>query len=112
MTQLSAQHCQVCNKDTLPIAHSLLTQYLNDIPLWQLSNVDGSQCLQRIFKFKNFANAMTLSNKIAEIAEQQGHHPALLTEWGKVTVRWWTHSIGGLHMNDFIMAAKTEQLYS
>ncbi|MFT5757243.1 MAG: 4a-hydroxytetrahydrobiopterin dehydratase [Alteromonadaceae bacterium] len=110
MTALSSQQCQICNKDTMPIAHSLIAQYLLDIPQWQLNQTDGSQCLQRIYPLKNFAAAISLTNKIAEIAEQQGHHPAILTEWGKVTVRWWTHSIAGLHINDFIMAAKTDQL--
>jgi 4a-hydroxytetrahydrobiopterin dehydratase len=48
---------------------------------------------------------------VGEIAEEGGHHPLLVTEWGKVTVTWWTHKIDGLHRNDFIMAAKTEDLY-
>jgi len=53
---------------------------------------------------------MTFTNQVGEIAEAQGHHPAILTEWGKVTVTWWTHKIKGLHRNDFIMAAKTDRL--
>ena len=109
MTLLS-QHCVVCKKDSTPIESSLIALHLLDIPQWQLSNIKGIQCLQRIYKLNNFANAILLTNKIAELAEQQGHHPAILTEWGKVTVQLWTHSIGGLHINDFIMAAKTEQL--
>jgi 4a-hydroxytetrahydrobiopterin dehydratase len=48
---------------------------------------------------------------VGEQAEEEGHHPALLTEWGKVTVTWWTHKIGGLHHNDFIMAARTDELF-
>lgn len=111
MTQLSSQHCEVCNKDSIAVEDKLIIKYLLDIPQWQLHSEEGVQCLQRVYKFNNFANAILLTNKIAELAEQQGHHPAILTEWGKVTVRWWTHAIGGLHLNDFIMAAKTEQLY-
>ncbi len=65
-----------------------------------------------MFKFKDFVQAGAFTNKIAEIAEQEGHHPAILTEWGKVTVTWWTHKIKGLHRNDFIMAAKTDQVAS
>ena len=53
----------------------------------------------------------TFANAIGGAAEEQGHHPALLVEWGKVTVSWWTHAIGGLHRNDFIMAARTDALY-
>lgn len=110
MTQLSSQHCVVCKKDSTLIKDALIIEYLLDIPQWQLHSEDGIQCLQRVYKFNNFASAILLTNKIAELAEQEGHHPAILTEWGKVTVRWWTHTIGGLHLNDFIMAAKTEKL--
>ena len=52
------------------------------------------------------------SNRVGALAEQEGHHPALLTEWGRVTVSWWTHAIGGLHRNDFILAARTDTLYA
>jgi 4a-hydroxytetrahydrobiopterin dehydratase len=55
--------------------------------------------------------ALDFTNRVGELAEQQGHHPAIITEWGKVTVTWWTHKIKGLHRNDFIMAAKTDRLY-
>ena len=68
--------------------------------------------LERVFKWKNFVQALAFTNRVGELAEEEGHHPALLTEWGKVTVTWWTHKIKGLHRNDFIMAARTDQLYS
>jgi len=54
---------------------------------------------------------LRFANRVGEIAEAEGHHPAILTEWGKVNVAWWTHKIKGLHKNDFIMAAKTDCLY-
>jgi 4a-hydroxytetrahydrobiopterin dehydratase len=62
--------------------------------------------------YKNFVEALHFTNKVGELAETEGHHPSLLTEWGKVTVTWWTHKINGLHRNDFIMAAKTDELYA
>jgi 4a-hydroxytetrahydrobiopterin dehydratase len=68
--------------------------------------------LEKEFKFDNFVHALAFTNKIGELAEEEGHHPALLTEWGKVTVSWWTHKIRGLHRNDFIMAAKSDQTYA
>ena len=67
--------------------------------------------LERVFQFPDFAQALAFTNRVGALAEEEGHHPALLTEWGKVTVAWWTHAIGGLHRNDFIMAAKTDQIY-
>jgi 4a-hydroxytetrahydrobiopterin dehydratase len=65
-----------------------------------------------VFRFKNFRQALEFTNKIGDIAEQEGHHPVIVTEWGRVKVSWWTHKIQGLHQNDFIMAAKTDELYS
>ncbi len=84
---------------------------LPQIPTWQIVERDGIKRLERIYTFKNFIDALAFTNKVGEIAESEGHHPALLTEWGKVTVTWWTHKLWGLHQNDFIMAAKTDQLY-
>ncbi len=81
------------------------------VPDWQIKEVNGEKRLERIFKFKNFAEALEFTNKVGAIAEEQDHHPMIITEWGKVTIDWWTHKIGGLHKNDFIMAAKTDQLY-
>ncbi len=67
--------------------------------------------LQREFDFRNFEQAMAFSNRVGDIAEAEGHHPAILTEWGKVTITWWSHKIRGLHKNDLIMAARTDQVY-
>jgi 4a-hydroxytetrahydrobiopterin dehydratase len=82
------------------------------VPDWEVVEVEGILRLQRVFKHKNFAQALSFTNKVGELAEAEDHHPALLTEWGKVTVTWWTHKIKGLHRNDFIMAAKTDELYN
>jgi 4a-hydroxytetrahydrobiopterin dehydratase len=54
---------------------------------------------------------LEFTNKIGSIAEVENHHPLIITEWGKVTLDWWTHKIGGLHKNDFIMAARSDELY-
>ncbi len=77
---------------------------------WEIVSVDGIQHLRKQYRFKNFLEAMGFSSAVGLLAEEQNHHPALLTEWGKVTVDWWTHKVGGLHRNDFIMAAKTDAL--
>jgi 4a-hydroxytetrahydrobiopterin dehydratase len=77
---------------------------------WQITEVSGIERLEKSFPFKNFAQALHFTNQVGAVAEQANHHPAILTEWGRVTVSWWTHKIAGLHVNDFIMAAKTDQL--
>jgi 4a-hydroxytetrahydrobiopterin dehydratase len=78
---------------------------------WQVIERDGVKQLEREFKFKNFVQALEFTNRVGRLAEEESHHPALLTEWGRVTVTWWTHKIKGLHRNDFVMAAKTDELY-
>jgi 4a-hydroxytetrahydrobiopterin dehydratase len=80
-------------------------------PDWQITQPDGIKPLERQFEFKNFTEALNFTGKVGQLAEAEDHHPSLLTEWGRVTVTWWTHKIKGLHRNDFIMAAKTDQLY-
>jgi 4a-hydroxytetrahydrobiopterin dehydratase len=72
----------------------------------------GTNHLMRVFKFKNFVEALDFTNGVGRIAEIENHHPMIITEWGKVSVHWWTHKIGGLHKNDFIMAAKVDQLFN
>lgn len=78
---------------------------------WQVKEVNGMKRLEKVFKLKNFAQALEFTNKVGAIADEEDHHPLIITEYGRVTVDWWTHEIGGLHKNDFIMAAKTDEIY-
>lgn len=75
---------------------------------WQI--VSGGQMLKRNFKFKNFREALEFANEIGQLAEQEAHHPDLELGWGYVRVKLWTHAIGGLYDNDFILAAKIDRL--
>jgi 4a-hydroxytetrahydrobiopterin dehydratase len=111
MQPLYEKACTACRVDAPKATPEQLQAALLQLPDWKLIQVDGTDQLQRIYKLKNFVDAMKLSQAIGEIAEEHNHHPALLTEWGKVTVNWWTHKIKGLHENDLIMAAKTEKLF-
>ena len=110
MSQLFKENCinldgssQLCTTDEVKL-------FLGDLDNWSIV-FDGMEKLERVFRFNTFAEALKFTNQIANEAEQQGHHPKLTTEWGKVTVSWWTHFLGGLHKNDFIMAARTDSLY-
>ena len=78
------------------------------IPDWTLLEREGIERLERVYPFPNFAEALAFTNRVGSLAEEEGHHPAILTEWGRVTVTLWTHKIRGLHRNDFIMAAKVD----
>ena len=110
MTTLSQASCEACRIGAPTVSDSEAKELLQQIPEWTLIEVDGIKQLQRQYKFKNFVLAMAFANELAEISEAEGHHPGILVEWGKVTVTWWSHSIKGLHRNDFVMAAKTDSL--
>lgn len=110
MNALTNEKCGACRRDS-PLATDEEIQELKpEIPDWTLKSCDGIQRLERTYAAKDFAEALTFTNRVGALAEQEGHHPAILTEWGRVTVTLWTHKIHGLHRNDFIMAAKVDAL--
>ncbi|MEM9089282.1 MAG: 4a-hydroxytetrahydrobiopterin dehydratase [Cyanobacteria bacterium P01_F01_bin.53] len=108
---LAEQTCIPCSGSLPPATPEECAQFHLQIPQWQLIESDGIPQLQRQYAFANFQRALDFTNQVGAIAEAAGHHPALLTEWGKVTVTWWTHAINGLHHNDFVMAAKIDVLF-
>jgi len=81
------------------------------IPEWTLAERDDIQRLERVFRFTNFTEALNFTNRVGALAEQERHHPAILTEWGRVTVTLWTHKIRALHGNDFIIVAKLDSVF-
>jgi len=105
---LSLQECEACNKNSLPIVANELPLLLKEVPDWTLTTENKVMMIKRSYYFKNYKLAWDFSNKISELAEKERHHPSIILEWGKVTVTWWTHTIGGLHKNDLICAAKTD----
>ncbi len=111
MSELSQQHCEACRADAPKISEEELRELMPKIPDWEVIVVDGIMQLSRDFSFSNFVDAMAFSNRVGDIAEEVNHHPAILTEWGKVRVTWWSHKIKGLHKNDLIMAARTDDVY-
>jgi len=110
MSKLAEQQCEACRAGAPQLTADELDRLKPQIPEWEVVTLEGEQQLRREFTFKNFAQALAFANRVGDLAEAHNHHPALLVEWGKVTVRWWTHKIGGLHQNDTVMAAKTDAL--
>ena len=110
MTELHQMKCIACRGGEPTLTESEIEEYRPQVPEWQIKEVGGVKRLERVFKFKNFVEAMAFTTKIGLIAEKEDHHPLIVTEYGRVTVDWWTHKIKGLHANDFIMAAKTDRL--
>jgi 4a-hydroxytetrahydrobiopterin dehydratase len=111
MTNLNQMKCVACRGDEPALTDAEIADLLPQVPQWQTITQDGILRLQRVFKLKNYAQALELTNELAAIAEEEDHHPLIILEWGRVTVQWWTHIIKGLHKNDFIMAAKTDEVY-
>jgi len=111
MYELTQMHCSPVKESTPRLKEDEIKQYLAQVPTWRVYEKEGESRLEKSFQFKDFTQAVAFTNRVAQIANEEDHHPAILTEWGRVTVTWWTHKIRGLYQNDFIMAAKTDQLY-
>ena len=111
MINLAAGKCVPCRGGEPSLNEAEIADLLIHVPQWQLKEVDGIRRLERVFKLKNYAEALAFTNKVGAIAEEEDHHPLIVLEWGRVTVQWWTHVVKGLHKNDFVMAAKTDEIF-
>ena len=111
MNRLVDSPCEACRADAPRVSEREAQQLMPQIADWQIVYEADEARLQRTFSFRNFAEALAFTNRIGAMAETLDHHPDLLTRWGAVMVVWYTHKINGLHRNDFICAARTDQLY-
>ncbi len=109
MSELAARRCEPCRSGVPPLAPEQMAPLRSQLDAdWDV--VDGHH-LKREFRFKNFALALAYTNRVGDMAEEQGHHPDLHLAWGVVGVEIWTHKIDGLHEADFVFAAKCDALY-
>lgn len=109
--ELDQLHCIPCRRGDPRLSESQIRELHQQISLWTIQERDGVQQLERVFTFNNFKEALDFTMSVGNLADAEDHHPSLITEWGRVTVTWWTHAIQGLHQNDFIMAARTDLIY-
>lgn len=107
---LNTERCVACRADAPRVTDAEAAELRAQIPDWEIVEQNGIPALRRVYTFPDFASALAFTNRVGALAEEEGHHPALLTEWGRVAVSWWTHKIRGLHRNDFVCAAKTDAL--
>ena len=112
MAELAQEKCVACRADSPHVTPAETEMLRPQIPDWEQISEDDILKLSRVFRFRNFRQALEFTDAVGELAEEQGHHPRLVTEWGRVTVAWWTHKIRNLHRNDFIMAAKTDAAFT
>jgi 4a-hydroxytetrahydrobiopterin dehydratase len=110
MSDLALMQCVACRGGEPALTEAQIAELLPQVPGWQVREVQGVKRLEKVFKLKNFQEAIALTDRIAAAAEEQDHHPLIITEWGRVTVQWWTHILHGLHQNDFVMAARSDRL--
>lgn len=112
MSRLADQTLSHCNSDSSALSAEDIELYLAQLQDWYVHEVDGIRRISRHYRFSNFTLAQQFASQVGDIAEQENHHPCICIEWGKASVSWWTHSISGLFINDFIMAARCDDLYS
>jgi 4a-hydroxytetrahydrobiopterin dehydratase len=108
--ELTKKHCVPCKGGTSPFSNEQEDTYLKDTRLWLLDR-ENVHKIRKHFSFKNFKEAMVFINKVADLAEEQGHHPDIYISYNKVDFTFFTHAIGGLSENDFIMAAKIDEMW-
>lgn len=111
MTTLSQMRCTACDEQTAAMPEAEIANRRQQVSPWEVTETEGVKRLERHYAVDDFAQALAFANAIAALAEAEFHHPRLVVEWGNITVQWWTHDVQGLHLNDFIMAAKTEETY-
>ncbi len=111
MSDLTSRKCVPCEGGDPPLPRDKVDELLQQIPGWKLAE-NGVLKIIRSFKFKDFGEALVFVNKVGEIAQSEGHHPNICFTWGKVDITLWTHAVGGLSENDFILAAKIDTLSS
>ncbi|QSP94197.1 4a-hydroxytetrahydrobiopterin dehydratase [Marinobacter salinisoli] len=110
MSDLAKQTCDACRKSSPRVTEGERHRLHEQLPGWQIVDAKGHELLTKAYKFKNFAEALAFTNRVGALAEAENHHPEIKLEWGRATVSWWTHTINGLHKNDFILAARTDEV--
>ena len=105
---LKESKCEACTIDAPLVSDSEAEALISELDGWVIESVSGINQLIKTYKFSNYAESLDFSNKVADLAESEDHHPKIVLEYGSVEVSWWSHKIKGLHKNDFICAAKTD----
>ncbi len=107
---LDQESCTPCRSGGTALDATAIENLLTALPSWSWVQRDGMDQLERRHECADFATALHLANCVGALAEAEDHHPELVIEWGRLTVRYWTHTLKGLHRNDFVLAAKTERI--
>ncbi len=108
MSDLTQKHCKPCEEGGAPLKGEPLRKLFAQLQKgWEMTD---EHHLEKEYRFKDFREALDFVNRLGEVAESEGHHPDVFLAWGRVKVTLWTHSVGGLSENDFILAAKADEV--
>ena len=110
MEPLLRSQCVPCRGGIPPLTADEIRPLAAEVPKWRVVEREGVSRIEREFTFPDFSTAMAFAVRVGAIADAEDHHPDLHIGWGKVRIETWTHKIGGLHSNDFILAAKIDAL--
>ncbi|MGD8922269.1 MAG: 4a-hydroxytetrahydrobiopterin dehydratase [Candidatus Zixiibacteriota bacterium] len=109
MEKLTEKHCVPCEGGVDPLTRDQFEVYLEQLSKWKV--IEDDKKIERQFEFKDFPGALEFVNKVGAIAEEEGHHPDIFVhDWNKVRITLWTHAIGGLSINDFVVASKVDRI--
>ena len=109
MEKLTEKHCVPCEGGVDPLTRDQFEVYLEQLSKWNV--IENDKKIERQFEFKDFPGALEFVNKVGAIAEEEGHHPDIYVhDWNKVRITLWTHAIGGLSINDFVVASKVDRI--
>lgn len=111
METFAQEQCIPCRADSPRLTDAEIAELRLNAPMWEVVAVDGIDQLRRTFDFASYPDALAFTMRVGQLAQEQDHHPVIITTYKSVTLEWYTHSIKGLHRNDFIMAAKTDDAY-
>jgi 4a-hydroxytetrahydrobiopterin dehydratase len=111
MENLAQERCIPCSGDVPPLSEDQIKELHLYAPMWEIVETDGVKKLRRTFNFEKYEDGLIFTSRVGRLAEEQDHHPTLIVEYKKVTAEWYTHTIKGLHRNDFVMAAKSDDVY-
>ena len=107
---LKESECEACRIDAPKVTDIEKQEFLKELSDWKIIDNSGIDQLVKTFNFASYQDASVFTQKVADLADDEDHHPKIVLEYGKVEVFWWSHKIKGLHKNDFICAAKTDLL--
>lgn len=110
--KLEDSHCEPCTGASTAVAPETIERLKTQIPDWHIKEYEDCPHLVRCYHLDNYADCLRFTINVGELADKEDHHPSIITTWGKVTIHWWTHAINNLHINDFVMAAKTDHIYN